>query len=353
LKAQDLASIRHDSRRFRNWWRVLHANGSSPWLRDLVEILDSEVKTHLIWEYDLEVNDVKRYIYGDDIDQKRWAIGRVLKYAQWSDVRKLLTVDEIEEALPHITLPERGERSSRDFYRPGNMPASILTSLQRQVLTSFFQNDLGQRGYYLTGGTALAEFYLRHRHSDDLDFFTRRQDRLDQDFRHFLDLIPAFGLTISSDTISGDYLKIFVRTEGGDQEELKLNSHEMYRHKWHSTQFKRESLLIHLRTSQQIKSVRFLVASPLSQRFLRFVFHTKAIPFTLDYLISRAREKEALLDTEDGILLFAANLLTVQNFALMRKLEPRMIKPVSAEELHDFLVPLATELSQRFRPGHR
>jgi hypothetical protein len=32
------------------------------WLRDLVEILDSEVKTHLIWEYDLEVNDVKRYI---------------------------------------------------------------------------------------------------------------------------------------------------------------------------------------------------------------------------------------------------------------------------------------------------
>lgn len=76
------------------------------WLRDLVEILGSEVKTHLIWEYDLEVNDVKRYIQGDDIDQKRWAIGRVLKYAQWSDVRKLLTVDEIEEALPHITLPE-------------------------------------------------------------------------------------------------------------------------------------------------------------------------------------------------------------------------------------------------------
>jgi hypothetical protein len=73
----------------------------------------------------------------------------------------------------------------------------------------------------------------------------------------------------------------------------------------------------------------------------------------LDYLISRAREKEALLDTEDGILLFAANLLTVQNLELMRKLEPRMIKSVSAEELHAFLVPLATELSQRFRPGHR
>ena len=76
------------------------------WLRDAAEMLGSEVKTHLVWEYDREVNDLKRYIYGDDVDQRRWAIGRILKYAQWSDVRKLLTVEEIEEALPFLTLPE-------------------------------------------------------------------------------------------------------------------------------------------------------------------------------------------------------------------------------------------------------
>jgi hypothetical protein len=76
------------------------------WLRDAAEALGSEVTTHLVWEYDREVNDLKRYIHGDDIDQRRWAIGRILKYAQWSDVRKLLTVDEIKEALPFLTLPE-------------------------------------------------------------------------------------------------------------------------------------------------------------------------------------------------------------------------------------------------------
>ncbi|MBI4002912.1 MAG: ATP-binding protein [Nitrospira defluvii] len=76
------------------------------WLRDAAEALGSEVTTHLVWEYDREVNDLKRYIHGDDVDQKRWAIGRILKYAQWSDVRKLLTVKEIEEALPYLTLPE-------------------------------------------------------------------------------------------------------------------------------------------------------------------------------------------------------------------------------------------------------
>ena len=62
------------------------------------------------------------------------------------------------------------------------MPDSLLTPLQRRVLTSFFQKGLGERGFYLTGGTALAEFYLHHRYSDDLDFFTRKQGRLSQEF---------------------------------------------------------------------------------------------------------------------------------------------------------------------------
>ena len=30
----------------------------------------------LVWEYDREVNDLKRYIHGNDVDGKRWAIGR-------------------------------------------------------------------------------------------------------------------------------------------------------------------------------------------------------------------------------------------------------------------------------------
>ena len=37
------------------------------------------------------------------------------------------------------------------------------------------KNDELTRWYYLTGGTALAEFYLHHRLSEDIDFFTRNQ----------------------------------------------------------------------------------------------------------------------------------------------------------------------------------
>jgi predicted nucleotidyltransferase component of viral defense system len=45
-----------------------------------------------------------------------------------------------------------------------------LTALQRDVLDAFFQRE---RGFFLTGGAALAGFHLGHRATDDLDLFTR------------------------------------------------------------------------------------------------------------------------------------------------------------------------------------
>ena len=45
---------------------------------------------------------------------------------------------------------------------------SKLTALQRDVLDAFFQRE---RGFFLTGGAALAGFHLGHRTTDDLDLF--------------------------------------------------------------------------------------------------------------------------------------------------------------------------------------
>lgn len=49
---------------------------------------------------------------------------------------------------------------------------NILTGLQRDVLEFLFSDEWFRRYFYLTGGTALSAFYLGHRYSDDLDFFT-------------------------------------------------------------------------------------------------------------------------------------------------------------------------------------
>ena len=46
---------------------------------------------------------------------------------------------------------------------------------QREVLLKLAKDKLLDSGFFLTGGTALAVFYLHHRSSNDLDFFTRQQ----------------------------------------------------------------------------------------------------------------------------------------------------------------------------------
>ena len=57
----------------------------------------------------------------------------------------------------------------------------ILTSLQKRVITLY--SKLSDReAFYLTGGTALSAFFLKHRKSLDLDFFTNIEE-----------LIPPFS----------------------------------------------------------------------------------------------------------------------------------------------------------------
>lgn len=52
------------------------------------------------------------------------------------------------------------------------MVKEILTPLQKRFISSFAENRTFCGHFYLTGGTALAGYYLRHRYSEDLDFFS-------------------------------------------------------------------------------------------------------------------------------------------------------------------------------------
>jgi len=52
---------------------------------------------------------------------------------------------------------------------------TILTKNQRLLLDEIGKNKAITKAFYLSGGTALAEFYLKHRLSEDLDFFTENE----------------------------------------------------------------------------------------------------------------------------------------------------------------------------------
>ena len=55
------------------------------------------------------------------------------------------------------------------------MEKNILTKNQLLVLKKVAENKFIRENFYLTGGTALAGFYLHHRISEDLDFFTEKE----------------------------------------------------------------------------------------------------------------------------------------------------------------------------------
>ncbi len=53
--------------------------------------------------------------------------------------------------------------------------ASILSKNQTRVLFLLSEEKLITESFYLSGGTALAEFYLQHHLSEDLDFFSENE----------------------------------------------------------------------------------------------------------------------------------------------------------------------------------
>lgn len=55
------------------------------------------------------------------------------------------------------------------------MGKTILTPNQQLLLDEAAVSKVITDAYYLTGGTALSEFYLRHRLSEDLDFFSEQE----------------------------------------------------------------------------------------------------------------------------------------------------------------------------------
>ncbi|MCX6791602.1 MAG: nucleotidyl transferase AbiEii/AbiGii toxin family protein [Candidatus Gottesmanbacteria bacterium] len=55
------------------------------------------------------------------------------------------------------------------------MGNTILTDRQCRALTAVAKNPIVARQFYLTGGTALSEYYLHHRPSEDLDFFSEKE----------------------------------------------------------------------------------------------------------------------------------------------------------------------------------
>lgn len=95
--------------------KMLNDSNATPVLRDffreLIDRFKQESARQAVWEYDLNVNDLRRYIEDKKSPQRTWAIGRVLKYASLKDIQRLLNIEDIAEVLPQVDLPDKKRRT--------------------------------------------------------------------------------------------------------------------------------------------------------------------------------------------------------------------------------------------------
>ena len=82
-----------------------------------------------------------------------------------------------------------------------------LTPLQRDVLREFFRRE---RRFYLTGGAALAGFFLKHRQTTDLDLFTLDASAFEQGQRALELTAQALGATVETVRHEPEFRRLFV-----------------------------------------------------------------------------------------------------------------------------------------------
>lgn len=91
----------------------------------------------------------------------------------------------------------------------------VLTPYQIKILRTFFNTEVGKQ-FFLTGGTALAGFYLAHRKSEDLDFFSI--DPIDslQLEKVISELAHSVAATIKTKVKTADYYEVYLENNVAD-----------------------------------------------------------------------------------------------------------------------------------------
>lgn len=86
---------------------------------------------------------------------------------------------------------------------------SVLTQTQQRFLRAFFEVQTSEEPFYLSGGTALAGYYLEHRYSDDLDFFTRNPEALRFVEERVQRAAAEAGLQVERADLKGELVRYF------------------------------------------------------------------------------------------------------------------------------------------------
>jgi len=150
----------------------------------------------------------------DNPDFATWRTRTILCEGSAGDISSL-DRQHIEQALAQRFLPVRIKKLWSEYFESeakSKETGMKLTALQKKTLKIFSRvNKHGD--FYFTGGTALAVCYLRHRESDDLDFFTDDPTSLDPTARDFEKTLRSAGLNVQVERRQATFVRLLIEQE--------------------------------------------------------------------------------------------------------------------------------------------
>ena len=212
----------------------------------------------------------------------------------------------------------------------------ILTPSQTRLLTEFSRSSLNDF-FFLTGGTALSAFYLHHRLSEDLDFFTEQPGQVQQVLPILNTIAEGLGLRVELRRQFASYLEVFLHEPEGETIKCDFAQDSPFRHQ---PKMRNSTLGFFVDNPLDIacNKLSALFDRAAAKDFVDVYFIDKELlPFK--DLLSRAREKHIGID--DYWLAIA--LQRVQNIGPM----PRMVKPLNKEEVIQFFLAKARWLMEK------
>ncbi len=214
---------------------------------------------------------------------------------------------------------------------------SILTPHQREILEIISKDKYFTQRFYLAGGTALSEFYLKHRLSEDLDFFSEKQEvNPIPIIRFFEQKSKILGLTkIETKRVFGLYT-LFLHFKDGKALKVDFNYYPFPRIE---KGMKFNDIEIENIYDIGVDKVQTVVLKPRARDFIDIYFIVKEKGYKFEELLMQAKAK---FDWDISLIELGARFIE----ALKLTDYPRMLKKIDHQEWKNFFLEEAKKLKK-------
>lgn len=208
-----------------------------------------------------------------------------------------------------------------------------FTALQESIFEKFSKNKLLCKKFYFTGGTTLAAFYLHHRESEDLDFFSEENFE-NQHINIFVDQIAKkFKSELRFTQIEDTRIYELFR---GNKLLIKIDFN-YYPYKRLKRGLKVQGVAIDS-IDIAVNKLQTMISRTQVKDFVDLYFLLKK--FTLWDLLYGVKKKFKI---DEDLVLLGTDFLKVEEFDVL----PKMLVPLDLIELKKFYKDLAKTVGMK------